>query len=392
MRRTSTHYKLAFTLVELLVVIAIIGMLIGLLLPAVQSAREAGRRMQCSNNLKQFALAMHNYHDVHQTFPAGRQGPLCMHCGATITTSDHSHNWSAFFYALPYVEQTALYQIHDMMVSENNGRASRVYPNPADMAANPAYLSLFTEAVPIFACPSDGEASQLTAQAFDDDYLPTRKGSYSTCRGDSHYSLHRARYIGGIFRGIFVSREETGIASILDGTSNTAFLSEQVCGGQSTNYVTGTDGRLKGSIVLSTRETIVDNPTVCLNTKNGKQVNGTSFHHNRGAFRFDGRMASGGFTTILPPNSPSCGGYNPPNVPYPTYTSNNYYFSGILSPTSNHSGGVNVARADGSITFVSDSVDYNGGTAPAPRNETDPSPYGVWGAFGSRSGGEARTL
>ena len=382
----------AFTLVELLVVIAIIGVLIALLLPAVQSAREAGRRAQCVNNLKQFAVAMHNYHDIHASFPAGRSGPGC-YCPANCS---HGSNWSGLFFVLPFIEQSPLYQIFETMRTDNDGRASRVYHNSMEGGHNDAYQELFVQAIPIFACPSDGEASLLTVQAYDNDFNPTRKGSYSTCRGDSHYSLYNLRSTstsadtGGLYRGAFGSMRWFDISSFRDGTSNTAFLSEHVCGGWNPQYLSSSDGRLKGSTVLSTGSGIVANPTICLNARNGTEVLGTSFTHLRGAFRFDGRIGGSGFTTILPPNSPSCGGYNPSSAT--AFSSNNYYHSGIMSPSSNHPGGVNVARADASVIFVSDSVDNAGGTAPAPRNETDPSPYGIWGAFGSRTGGEGKTL
>jgi prepilin-type N-terminal cleavage/methylation domain-containing protein len=113
-RRAVQRYA-AFTLVELLVVIAIIGILIALLLPAVQAAREAARRSQCTNNLKQIGLALQNYHDQNQTFPFGVR----------------AQGWGPSFYVglLPYMEQTALYQKYDMIGSNNGYLAGNSYLN-----------------------------------------------------------------------------------------------------------------------------------------------------------------------------------------------------------------------------------------------------------------------
>jgi len=111
MRRITTHYRPAFTLVELLVVIAIIGMLIGLLLPAVQSAREAARRMQCANNIKQLALGLHNYYDVHQALPMGLAGGH-----GSGQNTDEGIGWMAV--SLPFLEQVALYDSVEAVFSD----------------------------------------------------------------------------------------------------------------------------------------------------------------------------------------------------------------------------------------------------------------------------------
>src|SRR5271156_4697567 len=102
-RRVSISASRAFTLIELLVVIAIIAVLIALLLPAVQSAREAARRAQCVNNLKQLALACHNYESANSAFPMGNQGWNFPSCGANYPSDAPIH--SAFVYILPYIEQ-----------------------------------------------------------------------------------------------------------------------------------------------------------------------------------------------------------------------------------------------------------------------------------------------
>jgi len=123
MRRITTHYKPAFTLIELLVVIAIIGMLIGLLLPAVQSAREAARRMQCTNNMKQLALGLHNHYDVHQHLPFGaHSAPHDLGSGVPATRDtayDEGIGWIAVI--LPFMEQVALYSSVSAVMDTSQG-------------------------------------------------------------------------------------------------------------------------------------------------------------------------------------------------------------------------------------------------------------------------------
>src|SRR5687767_6993146 len=144
----------AFTLVELLVVIAIIGVLVALLLPAVQAAREASRRMQCSNNLKQIALALHNYHDVHKTFPP-----------AYIPDADGKpmHSWRVLI--LPYIEQQPLFTQYDFNEPWNGPNNSRL-----------ANIS-----IPVYHCPSEPPGSTTAAYlaiSGPGSIFDNEKGSY----------------------------------------------------------------------------------------------------------------------------------------------------------------------------------------------------------------------
>jgi prepilin-type N-terminal cleavage/methylation domain-containing protein/prepilin-type processing-associated H-X9-DG protein len=139
MNSSSRLARHGFTLVELLVVIAIIGVLVALLLPAVQSAREAARRMSCTNKLKQIALAVHNFHDSQKTFPAGnvvRQGP-------PSNKYDHYETWTITI--LPYLEQTALNQLWNPNI-----------PNVMPDAQSPPMAQLRQTLLPVYNCPSDG--------------------------------------------------------------------------------------------------------------------------------------------------------------------------------------------------------------------------------------------
>ena len=146
----------AFTLVELLVVIAIIGILVGLLLPAVQAAREAARRMQCSNNLKQLGLAALNYESAHGVFPTQMTGPIVLPGGWANSWESSGHRHSAFLQLLPFIEQAPLYNL--IAQGPQEGGMSQVRPF-GPHALRP--YSLYQRRVGAFLCPSDPGAEGM---------------------------------------------------------------------------------------------------------------------------------------------------------------------------------------------------------------------------------------
>ena len=366
-----------FTLVELLVVIAIIGILIALLLPAVQAAREAARRSQCTNNLKQLGVALHNYHDTHKSLPflCGGTGAW-PEAGAAVygtywtlsPTSTSAYRLSGFVSLLPYIEQQAVY---DMSSSNNFSPGGW-----CDVANSPVYAR-----IPAFFCPSDPGGDRHTR--------PGR--NYMMSMGDwtmQHHDAGRGRENP---RGPFgTTRHENagncyGFASIRDGLSNTAAFSERVVGKDMADEMGGFSnsagvfaGGVSGAAML---------PIVPLECKNVAMVNHKYVTPDTGGadsltgrFWSDGSSVSSGFNTILPPNSPSCAAASTTAVESRI----------IAPPTSYHPGGANVCMVDGSVQFISETI--NSGDLTLGLVESGPSNYGVWGALGSRDGGEVVSL
>lgn len=220
--------RLAFTLVELLVVIAIIGILVALLLPAIQAAREAARRTECSNNMKQIGVALHNYHDTHKKFPATYCGP-----GGWTT---NSYRGSVKIRLLPFLEQSAVYDAIDFKVDTDG----QVFPASSQLIRDTV--------IPGFLCPSAGEDVKTPWGPVRDNYAascgptPESWGGNPNCTCDANqfyqpYMSHSALsgYYDGNPAGPFTRNPATGdtlycctMASVTDGLSNTIFFGERL--------------------------------------------------------------------------------------------------------------------------------------------------------------------
>ncbi|TWU11161.1 putative major pilin subunit [Novipirellula galeiformis] len=215
-QRSRAQHSRGFTLVELLVVIAIIGVLVGLLLPAVQAAREAARRMQCSNNFKQVGLAMHNYHDSHLKFPmgAGITG------GCSGETGRHIFSWGV--HILPYLEQASLY---DNVIFESSG-------DVVNLAANYTTDNFLTP-VEAYLCPSNPQGDKLVNSGFSaalngigmprTDMAGVADSRSWKCFYSSGTEGVRPTPSGD---GVLYAFSKTKFRDIIDGTSNTLMVGE----------------------------------------------------------------------------------------------------------------------------------------------------------------------
>jgi len=210
-----------FTLVELLVVIAIIGILVALLLPAVQAAREAARRMSCSNNMKNLGLALHNYHDTYKTFPPDAIWHGNMK-GTTAAAGDQrNYTWIAL--CLPYLEQTTLYEQIDFRFpaimatavpvtnpgvgpGQGTGELDRIWVDGV-----PARSLSF----PVLKCPSDPDHNE-----------PPHGFGITSYAGNAGWDGHRRKWGDSPRAGVFTFYDATKLSDILDGTSNTIMLGE----------------------------------------------------------------------------------------------------------------------------------------------------------------------
>ena len=221
-----------FTLVELLVVIAIIGILIALLLPAVQAAREAARRSQCSNNLKQMGLALHNYHDVHLTFP-----PAILNCGrqagGDTQFPGQVKNTTGWVLLLPFLEQRPLHEKYNFNVcsSMSDEHSYGVLGNDT------MNESVINTRISAFECPSAPTAGELrsTSPGTNQRYSMrnARRTNYFFATGafnDDSWQYNYSAYIGDIRRGMFGNNGAAKMATITDGTSNTIAIGESLGG------------------------------------------------------------------------------------------------------------------------------------------------------------------
>ena len=360
-----------FTLVELLVVIAIIGILVGLLLPAVQAAREAARRMQCSNNVKQMALAMYNYESTYKRFPARRYGSTGnngasnrANTGAYANNRNHnSSRINAFVGLLPFLEQGNQFQ------RIQAGDAANAPGGPRGDIG----WAVWNTPPTTYRCPSDSGRQGNN-----------RHVSYALCGGDSpgasnlQLNNHDTR---GVFAGRLIWRK---IGDLSDGTSNTIGISEVQAntGSNLANVgvpIASNQVRIHQGYVLVPG--VGASPILCRGAAvNGFYVGGQNIHYRRGINWTDGPFALRSFNTVAGPNSPACGDLG-------NFGDQN---SGVFPPNSGHTGGVNAALCDGSVRFISDNIDT--GNQSLSQGKTGISVYGVWGALGSVNGGEVNGL
>jgi len=231
----SIRRRRGFTLVELLVVIAIIGILVGLLLPAVQAAREAARRMQCQNNLKQLGLALHNYESANKKLPAGRMSlGFCQVKTAPYIPDPLSKNAHGLVSLLPYLEQTALYNRFDQRGAFGNYLTTGNPLPPGLDAITSGNAALSATIVPTFSCPSDpGPVTDTANASYSPDlgananllYAKTGYDFVTPCLSLRNFNYHRNLTTDS--RYMFGENSYTKFAEATDGLSNTLAMAEQ---------------------------------------------------------------------------------------------------------------------------------------------------------------------
>jgi prepilin-type N-terminal cleavage/methylation domain-containing protein/prepilin-type processing-associated H-X9-DG protein len=403
---------MGFTLVELLVVIAIIGILVGLLLPAVQAAREAARRMSCSNNFKQIGLGLHNYHSTYDILPYGNGGtnqstgstPFPP-AGATWANRNNDR-LSALVGILPFIEQQPLWEkISNPYLFTGAGGPYTFFQMGPVPWHSPVQYPMWGTQVNTYLCPSQPPkaagnlaiANSNYGLNYGDNFLnvgtgagagvnyPPNVNEFSGKRG--MFSQRSGNAQANNFRGQF------GFRDCLDGTANTLAMGEiAITNGR--REIIGSIRRLTGGVLYNG-----GTPTAAP-CKNAVDPLRPGFfpvlpaadleQGARGGVWADGKVRIAGVVTVLPPNGPNCVGWGADNL-----TGGNENTS-IATAASYHRGGCHVLMVDGAVRFITENIEA-GNFAATPicaraGNEGRESPFGLWGALGSRNGSENKSL
>ncbi|MDR0338059.1 MAG: DUF1559 domain-containing protein, partial [Planctomycetaceae bacterium] len=356
--KSKAYLRAAFTLVELLVVIAIIGVLIALLLPAVQAAREAARRMQCTNNEKQWGLAVHNFHDTNGVLPPhGTEyctGPTSKD-DATLVEGKPDGGPGALARSLPFIEAANISAGRDFSMS--------VFPYGNSGINLHNYADVIAINLPVIVCPSDGER---VMGGVSPSGTVTAPGNYMVCTGTGigDYSLQQVKTDGAFYKarnsiGTKIVGDH-GLESMTDGTSNTMMISEALFGKSSlvgNIDLSGMDATSKAKIF---QRVIFDGeqlPKTDAGTNEdmvafSAAVTKTGGKQERASMWLSCRWDHSAYNAYLTPNQKDAGNWWKKGSP----AEGSGKAGCFLKATSAHPGGVNVCYGDGSVHFTTDSI------------------------------------
>ena len=337
--RPQKSSRAGITWLDVIVTVFLIFILLCVLLPPVSHPREASYRSQCKNNLKQWGLALHNYHDTHRCFPPYAGG-----------MSENGERLSGRAMLLPFLELDPVWQ--------------QIATAPGQSGDPMAFkLPALVGEMEVFLCPSSAVPKMVDGQAHS-SYAFNVGDQLDFGRGVEDFPNQEKT------RGPFGWRNCTRVSDIVEGTSNTAFMAERDLGNPSNKR--DIFGRVAGVAATS--------PADCLATAaDGQYLAKISVLNELMGERWaSGHPFYSVFTTAVRPNGPSCAASAPPS---------GKSVGGWFTASSRHTGGVHVLMGDGTVRFINENIDLGDSKATQPQADGKSS-YGIWGAIGTIGGGE----
>lgn len=342
-----------YRLRDIFVVMFVIAVLLAVLLPRIQRLREDSRRASCANNLKNLGLAIHNYHSAYRQSPSAMAG-----------TAANEYRLSGLVALTPFLGEIPLWEEISNPFTAGALQFPAMGPSPTNQSYPP-----WSKQIWLLQCPTDAKLDRVSNPGFANT-------SYTFCIGDSVSNIHLSKSKNQS-RGMFSPRGVITFRDVIDGLSHTIMAAE----------IGNARGRHKqGQFTVNSPPAILNRPIDCIKTLDPKSpkfylADETLSALGRGGNWADGAAGHSLVNTILPPNSPSCGVTVTPT-------------DGLFSAASYHPGGCHILMGDGAVRLISNTIDTGDLTVSPPTTVEDDqgnpinSPYGVWGAVGTRASTE----